>query len=42
MIRVISYPLVLTGSVYGKHFVFPSYRDYSLKLEQQTRITQPK
>lgn len=42
MVRIISYPLVLTGSAFGKHFVLPPYRDYSLRLEQQMRITRPK
>jgi hypothetical protein len=42
MIRIINYPLILTGSAYGKHFSLPAYRDYHLRLEQQMRLTRPK
>ncbi|UJR27496.1 hypothetical protein I4U23_008780 [Adineta vaga] len=42
IIRIINYPLVLTGGVYGKHFVLPPYQDYSLRLEQQSRVIRPK
>jgi hypothetical protein len=42
MIRVINYPLVLTGNTYGKHFILPAYRDYHLRVEQQIRFTRPK
>ena len=42
MVRIVDYPLVLPGDVYGKHFVLPAYRDYSLRLEQRLRVTRPK
>lgn len=42
MVRVVNYPLVLTGDAYGKHFVLPAYRDYSLRLEQRLALTRPK
>ena len=42
IIRTVNYPLLLTGGVYGKHFVLPAYKEYSLRLEQRTRATRPK
>ncbi|CAF2504289.1 unnamed protein product [Rotaria sp. Silwood2] len=42
VVRIINYPLVLTGSVYGKYFVLPTYQDYSLRLEQQIQLIRPK
>ncbi|CAF0911578.1 unnamed protein product [Rotaria sordida] len=42
VVRIINYPLVLTGSIYGKHVVLPAYQDYSLRLEQQIQLTRPK
>lgn len=42
MVRIIDYPLVLTGDGHGKHFVLPAYREYHLRLEQRMRLTRPK
>ncbi|CAF0804952.1 unnamed protein product [Adineta ricciae] len=42
IIRTVNYPLLLTGGVYGKHFVLPAYKEYSLRLEQYTRVTRPR
>ncbi|CAF1929045.1 unnamed protein product [Rotaria magnacalcarata] len=42
VIRIIEYPLVLTGRAYGKHFVLPTYHDYGLRLERQIRFTKPR
>ena len=42
VLRMISYPLVMTGGTYGKHLMLPAYQEYSLRAEQQARITRPK
>ncbi|CAM4859821.1 unnamed protein product [Rotaria socialis] len=42
VIRIIEYPLVLTGRTYGKHFVLPTYHDYGIRLEQKIRLTRPR
>lgn len=42
VVRVVNYPLVMTGGLYGKHFVLPSYRNYQLRLEQQLHLSRPK
>jgi hypothetical protein len=42
VVRVVNYPLVMTGGLYGKHFVLPPYRNYELRLEQQLLLTRPK
>ncbi|CAF0808478.1 unnamed protein product [Adineta steineri] len=42
IVRVINYPLVMTGNAYGKYFTLPQYQQYSLRLEQQMRLIRPK
>ncbi|CAF4662218.1 unnamed protein product [Rotaria sp. Silwood1] len=42
VVRIINYPLVLTGSAYGKYFVLPAYQNYDLRLEQQIQSIRPK
>ncbi len=42
MIRMVNYPLVLTGGIYGKHVTFVSFSDYNLRWEKQLSITRPK